>query len=1190
MRPPRLVLVVFAIGFYALAAQTLLFRDFLSAFEGTELAMGGFFSSWLLWLALGAGCAGWFRRQAALSQQGWYLVVLLYLPAFLFQHWLLINARSVLGVEAFEAISLEYLLGFSFLANSLVSFLTGFIFSLACDWSQERSTLPVAWVYAVETLGSFAGATLVTVGLEVGIHPERIFFLSALLLSGCLMSAGISRSASLGGGIAFLLVAVSLTLGLDARWLQWRQQTQWSRLLPREGLQGSFSTPQSEYLYGEYQGEFVVMSWGSVGESLPNEEHAGEVIALCLAQNPQVRRVLIIGQGGLSLSLSLIQLPQMERITWCHFDSEYVRQVLKVLPERFARDCSRIEAPSQDVASFVAESSSTYDLVLLNIPDPTTLVLNRFVTREFVAKVGSSLTENGVLGLRVSGGANYLGPEYAFIGASALSTLRTVFPKVVVKPGEETWLLASRGGTLSSNPGELRDRFAAISGATSIYPPDGLLSLYLPGRAAFQVQKYREIIEGVGSESLVNTEERPHGLLYGLLLLLRTTGLSLIYGIQVFGECGLLILLGGILIYILLRAGYVLRGERTDGVRHEVPLFDKGVLIFCSGLAGISLSVLLLFLYQSRFGSLFLEMGLISGLFMLGIYAGSEGMRWWLQRTRKNHTGLLSACVLVHLALLAGVFHLPSGCPPYGFAILFLGAGIFTGIYVPIACLRAERQGVRAGVAGAWLEAVDNVGGCVGSLFTGVLFIPVLGQRAVLLFLGGLMAAQLVPGLLLHRGGDGVLSLSTFDRRVRVTGYWLFGLGSFCLMSSQLVQVAGHAGYARLFENAARELAGRETELVSHTRQAGDGRTIHYFSCQVSGSSGEHFILDSRDLGASATGYGGPLHLAIRVDKQGTLEGFRVIESRETPSYLRSLENWFSSLTGRSLATPDSMRGVDAVTGATLTSRAVIRTLEQSGQTFASQVLGMVSGPTGSSVAGSHLTTLWRDGFLLTVCFIVALGMRGVPQVWLRRLWLLLMVAVCGVWLNLQFSSQQVFSLLSFRFPVVDLSAAFFLVVMLPVLTLLFGNVYCGHLCPFGALQELIGELRPARLATDPSKRLFRYGRLVKYGLLFVCVLGYSLTGDDSILGVDPLVTIFGRHRESAVIMLAALILAASFFYRRFWCRNLCPAGAFLALLNGVQVLRRWLPHTDPARCDLGVRRAGELDCLCCDRCRHERK
>ena len=49
--------LVFALGLFALVAQTLLFRTWLGTFEGTELSIGAFFGSWLLWVALGAWLA-----------------------------------------------------------------------------------------------------------------------------------------------------------------------------------------------------------------------------------------------------------------------------------------------------------------------------------------------------------------------------------------------------------------------------------------------------------------------------------------------------------------------------------------------------------------------------------------------------------------------------------------------------------------------------------------------------------------------------------------------------------------------------------------------------------------------------------------------------------------------------------------------------------------------------------------------------------------------------------------------------------------------------------------------------------------------------------------------------------------------------------------------------------------------------
>jgi len=72
------------------------------------------------------------------------------------------------------------------------------------------------------------------------------------------------------------------------------------------------------------------------------------------------------------------------------------------------------------------------------------------------------------------------------------------------------------------------------------------------------------------------------------------------------------------------------------------------------------------------------------------------------------------------------------------------------------------------------------------------------------------------------------------------------------------------------------------------------------------------------------------------------------------------------------------------------------------------------------------------------------------------------------------------------------------------------------------------------------------------------------------------------------VIVTAALI--GSVFYVRFWCRYLCPAGAFLSLLNNVAILKRYLPAKRFAKCEFGLTAKDHLDCIYCDRCRYQPK
>jgi len=289
---------------------------------------------------------------------------------------------------------------------------------------------------------------------------------------------------------------------------------------------------------------------------------------------------------------------------------------------------------------------------------------------------------------------------------------------------------------------------------------------------------------------------------------------------------------------------------------------------------------------------------------------------------------------------------------------------------------------------------------------------------------------------------------------------------------------------------------------------------------------------------------------------------------------------------GRKLFDASSFEGVDAVSSATLTCEALKRTLTASGQAFAAQVL-QIETPIISQKAPRQPI---ESGFWWLCAFLLAaVLLRLRPNPWLRRAFLLASLLALGLWLNLQLSTQQVFAALSFTWPQPGLTAVFVLTVVVPLLTLLVGNVYCGYVCPFGALQELAGEWRPRDARAAPDKAVWRYTRWVKYGLLLLVVVLFALTRDPVVLSADPLVTFFSGARDWTVLGIGLGVIALSALYPRFWCRNLCPAGAFLSLLNRLRLLRKLSPPVFPARCDMGVIHARELDCLRCDRCRHEK-
>jgi NosR/NirI family transcriptional regulator, nitrous oxide reductase regulator len=122
-------------------------------------------------------------------------------------------------------------------------------------------------------------------------------------------------------------------------------------------------------------------------------------------------------------------------------------------------------------------------------------------------------------------------------------------------------------------------------------------------------------------------------------------------------------------------------------------------------------------------------------------------------------------------------------------------------------------------------------------------------------------------------------------------------------------------------------------------------------------------------------------------------------------------------------------------------------------------------------------------------------------------------------------------------------------------------GTFCGWLCPFGALQELVAQTAAAlRL---PRWRLHRRTdralKGVKYAVLAGLLASALLPGraTDTLVEVEPFKTAITLGFQRAwpfVLWAAALVLASAFVYKAY-CRYLCPLGAGLALLGR---LRRW--------------------------------
>ena len=167
-----------------------------------------------------------------------------------------------------------------------------------------------------------------------------------------------------------------------------------------------------------------------------------------------------------------------------------------------------------------------------------------------------------------------------------------------------------------------------------------------------------------------------------------------------------------------------------------------------------------------------------------------------------------------------------------------------------------------------------------------------------------------------------------------------------------------------------------------------------------------------------------------------------------------------------------------------------------------------------------------------------------------------------------------------------------FLIVI--VITLVAGGIFCGWLCPFGTLQDWIyklGKKMGIKTFTIPAK-LDKYLVWLKYvvlaAIMFATFNGVKLVFAE----FDPYRAFFHMSIETEMgYILIGLTILTSLLYGRFWCKYLCPMGAIVLPLSklGLLKVRKGEGCTGcnicMKNCTMRLKNIGDLGCNNCMEC-----
>lgn len=390
------------------------------------------------------------------------------------------------------------------------------------------------------------------------------------------------------------------------------------------------------------------------------------------------------------------------------------------------------------------------------------------------------------------------------------------------------------------------------------------------------------------------------------------------------------------------------------------------------------------------------------------------------------------------------------------------------------------------------------------------------------------------------------------------------------------------------------ELARAFDVRILATKKIQDHAGHSFEYCEAEQPSGKKaYIFRSSDL-TEVNGYNGPLSLAVMTDTSGSPLDFKILKSADSPAYLQKAMKDKETYLQRNIFSSFEEKDLAAVTGATYSSKGISKALSASGNKFAELVLNKKINNANnlSSATGTEKKLLF---FAFLSWAVTAFALRFRINRALRFASLGISFVLSGLFFHIQYSSESAVALLDFNMPLL-FTIPFMLIIMIPLLALIFGNYYCGFLCPFGALQELINNLNFTGRNLAPDKKLWNKLRVIKYIVFLLLFALFIFSGKNhEVFDGDLLTEVFSLDFTNPwLAALIAGILFLSLFTVRFWCRNLCPAGAFLSIFNKVNILSmlfgrknlmKYLPIS-PGYCDLGVSGFDDNDCINCDRCR----
>ena len=687
------MIIFIPLGIVASIFQLVLLREFSFSIAKHELVFILACGFWIIFCSLGS------IIRPAKKLRSLELSVLISL-SFSFFILLIHLAKSLVGLKYYEATNLGFVVCLSLFLIGPPALVIGFTFSqLVRKYLSNTSAANniYARFFAFEAIGFLLGGAAFTFLFKDYTNPLVFSLLPLTLLPDIKNSYKKTLSAA-------LIIAITIASVISFNFIIQKEFDNANILL----YSGSRYGP---VVAARKAGVTTLFSGGSLLATSEDKSATEEFIHMSLsaAGLRTDKNILFIGPAISG------QIKEIAKYKFGSLDCLQINPLLwKFTPHLAPEELNtKINLITNDPRAYLRKTSKQYDAILMNMPAPANLTLNRYFTEDFFKLINRCLKPKGIFSFSIPSKREILSPQFIKFNSSIINALDKVFTNKLIIPSDSMVIIASQG--VKINDQYLLENFAKTKPETDFFT-----IYHFKDYLTLSMRSYTE--NTLDRKVPANTDLNPSGFLNYLIL----------EQIKFFPDLKLELkkIQSTIIILLLLCSLLIIIASFLS--KRALCLINIGSIGFTS----ISLSSIIFVLFQLFCAALFWKLGLLVALFMAGIAIGVS----LTDKINAYRTNLLSGLYLFWIVIIFILFsNLKAiGGSDYAEIIFFFYAlicGFLTGSFYPLLTRLLLKNKFQDQSLVLTIYSVDLIGAFLGTLACGILLIPFLGISYSLLTL-----------------------------------------------------------------------------------------------------------------------------------------------------------------------------------------------------------------------------------------------------------------------------------------------------------------------------------------------------------------------------------------------------------------------------------------------------------------------